>query len=236
MRVGSVPDNLLLRTASRAGRTTGQLKHVAFDTGERLWTSEAAIGYALFPVRGVISLQVSPRHGKLVDIGLVGREGCVEVAYFFGADQSRTIAVALTPGEGLAMRPDLFSTYLSDARFREALHMYVRMFLVMLNRFSACNRVHVIEKTFIGRLLLLQDRAQTDSFQLTQDFFSRVLGVRKATISRAAARLQKQGIISYDRRGRLTILDRSQLERQACSCYRTIKADSDGLIAAMGGF
>jgi len=52
--------------------------------------------------------------------------------------------------------------------------------------------------------------------QVTQDFFSRLLGVRRASVSRAAARLQKQGAIQYDRRGRLTILDRQQLGKAAC--------------------
>jgi CRP-like cAMP-binding protein len=204
--------------------------------GERLWTSGAPIPYVLFPVRGVVSLQIAADEGKQADIGLVGREGCAEVSCLLGAGQTRTIAVALTAGEAIVVKPNTFRIWLDDRRFREATERYMQMFLTMLNRISACNRVHKIEKNFIGRLLLMQDRTQSDSFQLTQDFFSRILGVRTATISRAAAALQKQGAIRYDGRGRLTILDRRQLERQACSCYGVIKAEWDDLITALGGF
>ncbi|MBZ5624538.1 MAG: Crp/Fnr family transcriptional regulator [Acidobacteriia bacterium] len=236
MLLSASPENLLLRAASRARRPSGQLKHVVFEAGQQLWAADVPIPYALFPLRGVVSLQVAVDRGRQADIGLVGREGYAEVPFLQGADRTRMIAVALTAGEALVIQPDLFRAYLSDAGFREAMERYMRMFMMMLSQMSVCNRVHTIEKSFIGRLLLMQDRTQADSFQLTQDFFSRVLGVRKATISRAAARLQEQGAIRYDRRGRLTILDRRKLDGQSCSCYQAIKAESDHLIAALGGF
>ena len=236
MQLSSIPENLLLRAAHRARRQSGQLQHIVFDAGEQLWTADAPVPYALFPLRGVVSLQISADHGKRADIGLLGREGFAEVPLFLGSEQTHMFAVGLTGGEALVMPPDLFRTYLGDARFRDAMERYMRLLLVMLSHFSLCNRVHVIEQTIIGRLLLMQDRTQADSFQLTQAFFAQILGVRKATVSRAAARLQEQGVIRYDRRGRLTILDRRQLERLACSCYKAIKDESENLVAALGGF
>jgi CRP-like cAMP-binding protein len=236
MQPSSIPDNLLLRAARRARRPAGQLKHILFEAGEQLWRADAPIPYALFPLRGVISLQISTDRGKLADIALLGREGYAEVPFFLRAEQTRTLAVGLIGGEALVMPPDLFQAYLGDGRFRHAVERYMRLFLVMANQISLCNRVHVIEKTIIGRLLLMQDRTQTDAFQLTHAFFAGILGVRKATVSRVAAQLQQQGAIRYDRRGRLTILDRRQLEKQACSCYHAIKSESENLIAALGGF
>jgi CRP-like cAMP-binding protein len=207
-----------------------------FDVGEPLWTAEAPVRYALFPLRGVVSLQVSGDRGKRADIALLGREGCAEIPLLLGAQHSHMIATGFTAGEALLMPSELFATFLRDAHFRNAVNSYLRLFLVMLHQVSFCNRVHVIEKTIIGRLLLIHDRTQSNSFQLTQAFFADILGVRKATISRVAGRLQAQGTIRYDGRGRLTILDRPRLERQACSCYQTIKSASENLIAALGGF
>lgn len=236
MRLSPSPENLLLRAAHQAKRSAWQLKHVVFDVGEQLWTADAPVSYALFPLRGVVSLQVSGDRGKRADIALLGREGCAETPLLLGAEHSHMIATGFTGGEALLMPSELFATFLRDPRFRDAVNRYMRLFLVMLHQFSFCNRVHVIEKTIIGRLLLIQDRTQSNSFQLTQAFFANILGVRKATISRVAGRLQAQGTIRYDGRGRLTILDRRQLERQACSCYQTIKTESENLIAALGGF
>ena len=234
MRIIPVADNLLLRAARRVNSRT-PLNHVVFQAGEQLWTSGEQISHVLFPVRGVISLQVLAADGKRVDIGLLGREGCIDVTSFMGAKETRVNALGLTDGEALAMRSDLFQKHLTITPFRKALEQYFCMLLVMFNQIAVCGRIHAIEKTLINRLLLMQDRTGTDSFQMTQDFLSRVLGVRKATVSRAAAGLKRLGAISYDRQGRIRIVDRKQLERQACSCYRAIKKEADLLIKALGG-
>src|SRR5215208_685881 len=149
MQLSPISENLLLRAASRTRRPGGQLKQVVFEAGERLWNSEAPIAYALFPTRGVVSLQVSAGGEKNVDVALLGREGYAEVPFFLGAKRTRVIAVALTAGEALVMPPELFRRYLGDPGFHEAMERYTRMFLVMLNQISVCNRAHVIEKTFI---------------------------------------------------------------------------------------
>ena len=235
MRVAPISENLLLRFVPRQNGTE-RLKHVEFDVGEQLWAAEARAGHVLFPIRGVISLQIVERPGKQVEVALVGPEGYTEVPYLFGAQSTQTVAVALTAGEALLMKREEFRAHLTDRRFREGVERYARAFLAMLNWISVCNRIHVFDKTLIGRLLLIYDRTRADSLQLTQDFVSRVLGVRKATISRAAAGLQKAGAIGYDRRGHLFLLDRSVLEQRACSCVKAMRDESDRLISALGGF
>ena len=56
-----------------------------------------------------------------------------------------------------------------------------------------------------------------------------MLGVRREGVTEAAGKLQHLGIIEY-RRGHITVLDRTQLERQACECYRVVKAETDRLL------
>ena len=46
-----------------------------------------------------------------------------------------------------------------------------------------------------------------------------MLGSQRTTVNEAAQGLQKAGAIAYSR-GRITVLDRSALERAACECYR----------------
>lgn len=170
-----------------------------------------------------------------MEIALVGREGFASASLFLGAEETGLAAVGVTTVEAVTMTPDVFRGYVGNARFKAAVERYIRMYMVMVSRISVCNRIHGIYQLFIGRLLLVQDRTQSDSFPLTQEFLSRLLCVRKASISRAAMRLQQQGVIQYDRRGRLRILDRNQLEKLGCSCYHAIKAEFDRLAKALGG-
>jgi Mn-dependent DtxR family transcriptional regulator len=63
-----------------------------------------------------------------------------------------------------------------------------------------------------------QDRAGTDSFPVTQEFLSYMLGVRRVSVTSAASVLQRAGLIEYHR-GDLKVLNRTGLEAAACSCY-----------------
>jgi Mn-dependent DtxR family transcriptional regulator len=64
---------------------------------------------------------------------------------------------------------------------------------------------------------------------MTQDLLSTILGVRRARISEAAGRLQKDGLIRYER-GHMTVLDRPALEQRACECYAVVKKEYDRLL------
>ena len=69
-------------------------------------------------------------------------------------------------------------------------------------------------------LLMSQDRAQQDQFQVTHEFMAYMLGVRRVGITAAAGSLQRAGLIKYHR-GELTVLDRAGLEAASCGCYAT---------------
>ncbi|HEV2447511.1 MAG TPA: Crp/Fnr family transcriptional regulator [Candidatus Sulfopaludibacter sp.] len=229
--------NLLLRAAPAARRSrTGGLKHIMFAAGTQFWQEGEALTQVLFPLRGILSLQMSAGPGKRVEVGLVGAEGVAGISLFLGEPKARMTVVALTDGEAVAMPRQVFQSCLDSPVFRAAVNRYLRFFILMLAKLAVCNRAHVLESLCAGRLLLMQDRTGGDSFLVTQEFLSRLLGVRRATVSHAASRLQKGGSISYDRRGRLQILDRKRLEKAACSCYRAIKADFDRLVIAQGGW
>jgi len=49
-----------------------------------------------------------------------------------------------------------------------------------------------------------------------------MLGVHRPSVSIAAGRLQKAGMITYVR-GTITIIDRKALEQASCECYQLIK-------------
>jgi len=68
----------------------------------------------------------------------------------------------------------------------------------------------------------MRDRTSTRRYKLTQKYLGYMLGVRRAAVNEAAARLQRGGLIRYVR-GSMEILDAAALKAAACACYRTWK-------------
>lgn len=64
---------------------------------------------------------------------------------------------------------------------------------------------------------------------MTQEFISHMLGVRRSGVSVAAAKLEKLGVIAYQR-GLITVLDRKRLEALSCECYASVKRETDLLL------
>jgi CRP-like cAMP-binding protein len=90
-----------------------------------------------------------------------------------------------------------------------------------VSQLSICNRFHILEKALSRWLLIVQDRANSDSLNLTQESISHALGVPRTGVTMAAGNLQRAGLIRYSR-GKIVILDRTRLEASSCECYRII--------------
>ena len=100
-------------------------------------------------------------------------------------------------------------------------HVIQTSLLVRLHQLtpaSACERFHEISPRLARWLLMNHDRAQPDTFHVTQEFMALMLGVRCVGITKAANEFQKSGVIQYHR-GALTEQNRTAREAQACSCY-----------------
>jgi DNA-binding transcriptional regulator YhcF (GntR family) len=134
------------------------------------------------------------------------------------------------PGDGLRMKTADFERALP--RVPRLHQMLLRWTMALLNQVAqstSCNRLHEVQERCARWLLQTHDRVEGDTFPLTQEFLSQMLGVHRPTVSVAAAMLQKAGLIQYTR-GQITIVDRKGLEAASCSCYRMIKDEYDRLL------
>jgi DNA-binding transcriptional regulator YhcF (GntR family) len=62
-----------------------------------------------------------------------------------------------------------------------------------------------------------------------------MLGVRRESVTSAAGKLQKLGVIEYQR-GNITVIDRAQLEKLACECYEVVRKETERLISYHGPY
>ncbi len=150
-----------------------------------------------------------------------------------GVDVSPLHASVQGGGSALRMNAKRFRRELEvSPALRRALNRYLYVLISQLAQAAACARFHVMEARLARRLLMTRDRAHSDQFHLTQDFLSRLLGVRRAGLTKAASSLQSRKLIAYSR-GDITILDRRDLEAASCTCYRDDK-ETYGRILRLG--
>jgi len=97
--------------------------------------------------------------------------------------------------------------------------------ITQISQTAVCNRLHSVEQRLCRWLLMTHDCTHSDELQMTQEFISNMLGVRREGVTRAAQGLQEQGLISYVR-GHIKILDRTRLETQVCECYEVVSAEN----------
>ncbi len=109
---------------------------------------------------------------------------------------------------------------------QKSLLRYIHALMTQISQTALCNRLHLIEQRLARWLLMSHDRIEGDLIELTQEFLALMLGVNRPTVTVAASVLQGAGFIKYSR-GRITVLDREELEDFACECYQIVKPEFD---------
>jgi CRP-like cAMP-binding protein len=219
------PTNQLLSRLPRkeCERLLTRAESVDLIFGAELYEPGEIITDVYFPTSGIISLIVTDGEDANLEVGIVGREGMVGLPVFMGVKTSRNRALVQGAGSALRMTATTFGKECNhDGALSKALRRYSHSLLTQISQSALCNRFHPIDARLARWLLATRDRMASDEFQLTQEFLSSMLGVRREGVSKAAGILQNDGIITYNR-GSLKILKPAKLEAVACTCYAIIK-------------
>lgn len=193
-----------------------------------------ATRYAYFPIDGFISLLKTVENRPGLEVGMVGREGMLGVQAVLGVSGAPLRALVQGPGVALRIGIDALDSQLADGPYlRRVMNRYVYVLIAQLATSAVCLRHHQIEQRLARWLLMTQDRARADRFRVTQEFLAYMLGVRRVGITAAARALQRDGLIRYAR-GDLSVIDRSGLERMACSCYASDRREYTEILGVAG--
>jgi CRP-like cAMP-binding protein len=201
------------------------MKHVAFEANQ-------PIEYAYFPLTGIGSMVTVMKGGKAVEIATVGNEGMIGLPLFLGVNITPSRALTQVPGDSVRINADAFQKEVRrQGALAKVLQTYTQALMVQISQGMACNAIHTIQQRLARWLLLTHDRVATQKFHLSQEFMSAMLGVRRASVSEVASKLQKAGFIRYSR-GTMEIVDRAGLEAASCECYAVIQREFDRLLGA----
>jgi CRP-like cAMP-binding protein len=202
------------------------LEEIPLVFEEILYQPNVLISDVYFPISGIISLLAAVNGRATLEVGLVGKEGLLGLAIFMGVNSSQNRAVVQGAGSAMKMKAAAFRKECSNGGvLPRLLGRYSHSLLTQVTRSAVCNQFHLVDARLARWLLMTHDRMGDDEFQLTQEFLSNMLGVRREGVSRAAGDLQKRKLIEYSR-GRLKVLDRAGLEAVSCGCYEIIKDEA----------
>jgi len=212
------------------------LELVSLFEGQVLFETGQVPTDVYFPVGAVISV-ICELDGKFqMETNMVGSstllgQSNTEVKSFYTAKVRKS---------GLAYRMNL-QLY---RRLRKECPVYMESLAhVQLASFryisltAACGRHHAVEQQVLRWMLIYMDRAKTSVISISHAELAQLVGCRRVAVTMSLGKLVARGGLKLGR-GQLEVLNRANLEQQACECYWRIsgKARSNfvNLIAHQG--
>jgi CRP-like cAMP-binding protein len=110
------------------------------------------------------------------------------------------------------------------APLRDILLRYVQVVLLQASQVGACNAHHALQQRLARWLLSARDALEASDLMLTHRVLSRLLGVRRASVTDSLGALEDAGAI-VNTRGHIRIVDVERLRAQSCDCHRIISAE-----------
>jgi CRP-like cAMP-binding protein len=223
LRVAGCNHLLCALSSEDRERVSLYLESVQLETQQILYDAEQRIEWVYFPLSCVVSLLTVMGSGEALEVATVGREGIVGLPILLGVEQVPGRAMVQIPGEALRLPAKILRAEIEQGGILyQQLQRYAQTLFDQVTQLAACDRLHSIEQRLCRWLLMTQDRVGEGQFPLTQALLAQMLGVRRATVSMSASRLQRANLIRY-RRGQMEIVDRAGLEELVCECYGKIR-------------
>ena len=203
-------------------RLVPYLEYVELKKGEIVCLPGDDIEYAYFPENGLLSLVSITETGSPMEVAMVGNEGGVGLPVILSDRMPYEVTVQFTTKALKIRAKALREEFDKGQALNDLVLRYLSVFIAEISQGSICNRFHCREQAFTRWLLTVQDRVNSNSLNLTQEIISNALGIPRTAVTKAAATMQRDGLIRYHR-GEITILNRARLEADSCECYRIIR-------------
>ncbi|SFV13119.1 cAMP-binding domain of CRP or a regulatory subunit of cAMP-dependent protein kinases [Methylobacterium sp. UNCCL125] len=206
------------------------LEPVSTELKQSLIRPHEPVRQLYFPEVGFGSVTASGSGGQ-VEVGLVGREGLVgALPVLLGSDRMPHECFVQNAGEMLQIETVALCAAVSQsASLSKLLLRYIQVQFIQTAQTAFANATYTIDVRLARWLLMCQDRLDGDDLQITHEFLSIMLGVRRPSTTLAVQALEGHRLIRA-RRGKITILDREALAAVADDGYGLPEAEFARLI------
>ncbi len=189
-------------------RLLPDLKLVEMPVGLTMSESGDHVNYLHFPISGIVSLIYALEDGSSSEIALVGNEGMVGISIFMGGESMPSSTEVQSAGQAYRLSRQIMKReFALGGQLQHLALLYTQALICQTSQTAVCNQHHALEQQLCRWLLMSVDRLHENKLEITQEMIANLLGVRRESITQAASKLQKEGLISYVR-GRITVEDR----------------------------
>jgi CRP-like cAMP-binding protein len=106
--------------------------------------------------------------------------------------------------------------------FQHLVLRYSQALMTQISQTAVCNRHHTVYQQLCRWLLRRLEMVPGTAVMTTQEAIAHGLGIRRESITAAAARLSREHVIACSR-GRIQVLDTAKLSNSACECHAVVK-------------
>ena len=201
------------------------LEPVALPGRLRLVTPNTPINHACFLEQGIASVMATTPEGCRIEVGLTGWEGMTGTSILLGTDCTPHESFVQMPGTALRIRAnDLRHAVSVSASLHQHLLRFTQVVTIQAGQTALSNGCHRIEQRLARWLLMCHDRVDGDDLSTTHMSLSKMLGVRRQSVTEALQSLEERGAISV-KPGQVTVVDRAVLEGVAGGSYGVPEAE-----------
>lgn len=203
------------------------LQRVELQQNDTLCHIREPISEVYFPTTALLSWLHSTMEGERVEVGATGYEGLMGVVFLFERDSAPWEVNVQLAGEAFKLSAKAFVSILPQTPIlRQKVTAFTYLKVMQLTQSALCNRFHPVEQRLCRWLQAASDRVKKDELLLTRDILATMIGSHRPAVSIVTGTLQTAGLIRAVR-GRVTILNREEMEEATCECYHIIKQEFD---------
>lgn len=174
---------------------------------------------------GLASVVASGGAQHSIEVGIIGRESMTGQSLVMGVDRSPLEVFVQSPGQAWRIGAQELTAALEQSpSLHRCLLRHAHIFQVQTDFTALANGRYRLDERLARWLLMAQDRLGEQTVDLTHEFLSLMLGVRRPGVTAALNAFELRGIIR-GHRGGLTILDREALEEAANGSYGVPEAE-----------
>ncbi|UAJ12285.1 Crp/Fnr family transcriptional regulator [Glacieibacterium megasporae] len=187
--------------------------------GVNLATAGEKIEFCWFPTSGLVSIIALDAEGGEAEVGMIGREGIVNLPVVLGDDCSALRVMVQVVGSAIRVEASAVRAVMAHHPAARALFLaYVQVFTIQVATSAIAYARYSIDKRLARWILMCGDRVGDSNIGLTHEALSIMLGVRRASVTVAVSNLAKTGAI-IARRSHIAIANRPRLLRLCASGY-----------------